>query len=123
MRTKIDLYRRLARINVEGDLDDFKLELNDRFGPLPEAVQELVDLARLRVWAHQRRIHAIHLEGKYAVLTYGDRGELEKLRARSGGKLRVADERSAYLPLAGTEDASMVLNVLKSLLRPAGTDS
>jgi transcription-repair coupling factor (superfamily II helicase) len=120
MRTKIDLYRRLARIANEADLDELKAELGDRFGPAPVEVDELIELARLRVWAHQRRIMAVHLEGKYAVLTYADRGELEKLRTHSGGKLRVADERSAYLPLSGSEEASMVLAVLKALLRPAG---
>ncbi len=119
MRTKIDLYRRLARIAAESELEDFKLELSDRFGPLPAPVEELIELARLRVWAHRRKIDQVHLEGRYAVLTYADRGELEKLRTRSGGKLRVADERCAYLPL-GSDDASTVLARLKALLRAEG---
>jgi transcription-repair coupling factor (superfamily II helicase) len=124
MRTKIDLYRRLARIAVEAELEDFHAELGDRFGAPPEPVERLVELARLRIWAHQRRIEAVHLEGRYAVLTYASRPELEKLLARSGGKLRVADARSAYLPLEGEEnDADAVLARLKSLLRPAGADS
>lgn len=121
MRTKIDLYRRLARIAVEAELDDLRAELSDRFGPPPEAVDELIELARLRVWAHRRRIIQVHLEGKYAVLTYSDRKELEKLIERSGGQLRVADARSAYLPL-GVGDASTALTRLKALLRPADSD-
>jgi transcription-repair coupling factor (superfamily II helicase) len=123
MRTKIDLYRRLARIATEAELEDFKLELGDRFGPPPPPVEELAELARLRVWAHRRKIDQIHIEGKYAVLTYADRRELEKLRNRSGGQLRIADERSAYLPLAANEDASMVLERLKALLRADGSSS
>jgi transcription-repair coupling factor (superfamily II helicase) len=122
MRTKIDLYRRLARIASEGELEDFQLELNDRFGPQPEPVEELIELARLRVWAHRRKIDEIHLEGRYAVLTYADRAELETLRNRSDGKLRVADERSAYLPLA-SEDPRAILARLKALLRIDADDS
>jgi transcription-repair coupling factor (superfamily II helicase) len=122
MRTKIDLYRRLARIASEGELEDFQLELSDRFGLPPEPVEELIELARLRVWAHRRKIDQIHLEGRYAVLTYADRAELEKLRDRSGGKLRVADERSAYLPLA-SEDPHAILARLKALLRLDADDS
>jgi transcription-repair coupling factor (superfamily II helicase) len=122
MRTKIDLYRRLARIASESELEDFHLELNDRFGPPPDPVEELLELARLRVWAHRRKIDQIHREGRYAVLTYADRSELEKLRDRSGGKLRVADERSAYLPLA-SEDPRSILARLKSLLRLEADDS
>jgi transcription-repair coupling factor (superfamily II helicase) len=112
----------------EAELDDFVAELGDRFGPPPAEVEQLVELARLRVWAHRRRVDAVHLEGKYAVLTYSDRGQLGKLVARSGGKLRVADERSAYLPLDGVAEAgvadasapgaSTLLEVLKALLRP-----
>src|SRR5262249_14436960 len=52
MRIKIDLYRRLSRFIKEKDLDEFRAELIDRFGPLPAPVEQLVLLARLRVWAH-----------------------------------------------------------------------
>jgi transcription-repair coupling factor (superfamily II helicase) len=123
MRTKIDLYRRLARIAGEAELDEFERELADRFGSPPAPVLQLVELARLRIWAHRRRIDSVHLEGRYAVLAYSDSVELERLRSRSGGQLRVADARSAYLPLDGqADDAAAVLARLKSLLRPADAD-
>jgi transcription-repair coupling factor (superfamily II helicase) len=119
MRTKIDLYRRLARIATEAELDDFRAELADRFGEAPSQVEQLVELARLRIWAYRRKLEAIHLEGKYAVLTYASRTELNRLIARSDGVLRVADARSAYLPLDGqAADPEAVLARLKSLLRP-----
>jgi transcription-repair coupling factor (superfamily II helicase) len=119
MRTKIDLYRRLARIATEGELDDFRSELADRFGELPPPVEQLIELGRLRIWAHRHLIEAIHLEGKYAVLTYGNRGPLGRLVERSGGSLRVADARSAYLVLGpDADDPTRVLSRLKSLLRP-----
>ena len=129
MRTKIDLYRRLARVTVEGELDDLRGELADRFGAVPEPVEQLLELARLRIWAHRRRVEGVHLEGKYAVLTYSAGANLEELRFRSGGKLRVADERSAYLPLEGLPlngqagDVEAVLARLKSILRPREADS
>jgi transcription-repair coupling factor (superfamily II helicase) len=124
MRTKIDLYRRLAQIATEPELDEFASELADRFGAVPPPVEQLVELARLRLWAHRWRIDSIHLEGRYAVLGYSDRSQLERLLARSGGALRVADQRSAYLPLDGQEgDVNAVLSRLKSLLRPDGDGS
>jgi transcription-repair coupling factor (superfamily II helicase) len=119
MRTKIDLYRRLARIGTESDLDDLRAELADRFGEVPPPVEQLIELARLRIWAHQHLLEAIHLEGKYAVLTYSNRGPLSRLVERSGGSLRVADARSAYLVLGpDADDPDRVLSRLKSLLRP-----
>ena len=124
MRTKIDLYRRLARIGAESELDDLRAELADRFGEAPPPVEQLIELARLRIWAHQHLLEAIHLEGKYAVLTYSNRGPLSRLVERSGGALRVADARSAYLVLGpDADDPDRVLSRLKSLLRPIASDS
>jgi transcription-repair coupling factor (superfamily II helicase) len=124
MRTKIDLYRRLARIGTESELDDLRAELADRFGEVPPPVEQLIELGRLRIWAHQHLLEAIHLEGKYAVLTYSNRGPLSRLVERSNGSLRVADARSAYLVLGpDADDPDRVLSRLKSLLRPIASDS
>jgi hypothetical protein len=87
-------------------------------------VEQLIELGRLRIWAHQHLLEAIHLEGKYAVLTYGNRGPLGRLVERSGGALRIADARSAYLVLGpDADDPDRVLSRLKSLLRPIASDS
>ena len=56
MRLKIDLYRRLARVANVSELDDFRAELVDRFGPPPPAVQQLLLLAEVRIAAHRWRI-------------------------------------------------------------------
>ncbi len=118
MRTKIDLYRRLAQLTTRVQLEDFRGELADRFGPLPAAVEQLLQLCLLRLWAFGWGIDAIHLEGQYAVLSYTDREKLEQLRLQDGGKLRVADGRSAYLPLGKqVRDIDQVLSELKSLLQ------
>ena len=119
MRMKIDLYRRLTRIADEVVLDDFQAELADRFGPPPAAVLQLVEMARLRIWAHGWSIGSVHQEGKYLVLGFADRRKIDVLRSRCDNRLRVADASSAYLPmpqqLSGLEE---ILAELKSLLRP-----
>ena len=73
MRSKIDLYRRLARLTTEAAVDDFASELADRFGPLPAVVEHLLELARLRIWAHRWGVQEIRLEDRYAVLHYTSR--------------------------------------------------
>ncbi len=123
MRMKIDLYRRLTRIASEEELDDFCAELADRFGPLPAVVQQLVELARLRIWAHAWQINSIHQEGRYAVLGTTEGSLIGELVARSGQRLRVADARSVYLPLGKeVSDAQEIVDVLKSILRPDSVD-
>ncbi len=46
---KLALYRRLAEARTTEGIDDFTLELRDRFGALPAAAVALVELRRLRV--------------------------------------------------------------------------
>jgi transcription-repair coupling factor (superfamily II helicase) len=119
MRTKIDLYRRMTRVTDELELEDFLAELADRFGPPPAAVLQLVEMARLRIWAHGWRVGSVHQEGKYLVLGFSNRRSIESLRERSGNRLRVADASSAYLPMPQqVSSLDEILAELKSLLRP-----
>jgi transcription-repair coupling factor (superfamily II helicase) len=118
MRIKIDLYRRLGRMTLEKDLDEFHAELADRFGSVPAPVEQLVKLARLRIWAHGWKLGSIHIEGQYVVLGYKDHRQLNLLVARSQGQLRIADDQSAYLPM-GEEiaDSVKVVEALETLLQ------
>ena len=119
LRSKIDLYRRLGQIATERELDDLHAELADRFGPVPAAVDRLLEQQRLRIWAHHWHIRSIHQEEKYAVLGYADRQKITDLVDRSGGKLRIADAHSAYLPLGKQlSDTEAILGLVKSLLQP-----
>ena len=101
MRAKIDLYRRLARLTTEAAVDDFASELADRFGPLPDVVAHLLELARLRIWAHGWGVQEIRLEDRYAVLAYTSQHKLSPLvqrarraaaRGRSPERLSAAGE-------------------------------
>ena len=118
MRAKIDLYRRLARVANRSELDDFREELVDRFGSLPPPVERLLTLAEMRIDAHHWRIQSIHLEDRYAVLRYASTRQIRQLAALSGDRLRVVDERSAYLPLPEeVREPDRILKHLKLLLQ------
>jgi transcription-repair coupling factor (superfamily II helicase) len=111
----------LARLVKESEVDDLRTEMVDRFGPLPEVTEHLLELARLRIWAHGWGIRSIHLEGPYLVLGYTSRKKLDGLVARSDRRLRIADQASAYLPIGATAAGDGELfTAAKSLLRPAG---
>jgi transcription-repair coupling factor (superfamily II helicase) len=56
---RIELYQRIASAQSYGQLRDLQAELLDRFGALPEPVQTLFELARLRVRASNLGITSI----------------------------------------------------------------
>lgn len=119
-RFKIDLYRRLARVASGEQLREYEQELQDRFGPPPPPVRRLIALAELRLDAAVWQISAIYVEEDYLVLSYLDRRRVEQLARTGGGRLRIVDDRSAYLPV-GKEVSSpdKILSLAKSVLRPS----
>jgi len=118
LRMKVDLYRRLARVTSREELDDLRAELVDRFGPPPPLVERLLELSALRIAAHRWRIESIHLEDNYLVLNYSVAGLIRKLAAQDGGRLRVVDDHSAYLPMAkGLMEPDFILREVKMLLQ------
>jgi transcription-repair coupling factor (superfamily II helicase) len=118
MRLKIDLYRRLARVSSRGELDDLAAELVDRFGAPPPSVQHMLSLAEIRIAAHRWQITTIHLEDRYAVFRYTSGRRIQQLAAAGGGRLRIVDAQSAYLPLvAEIDQPQAVVEEVKSLLQ------
>ena len=108
-RTRIEVYRRLARIRSLERLEDFRQELRDRFGPLPEAAEWLLRLGELRLLATRWQIASIHLEQVDSsspidvVLGYRGPRKMAKLAGECNGRLRVVDEASAYFRLKDGE--------------------
>jgi transcription-repair coupling factor (superfamily II helicase) len=128
-RLRIEVYRRLARIRRVERLMDFREELRDRFGPLPENAEWLLRFAEIRLLAARWQIAAIHLEPPMAeghkpvdvVLTYRQERKMRQLAARSGGRLRIIDAATAYYRLDGRERKPLALFAcLKELLRLLG---
>ena len=59
---KLELYRRLARARTIGDLAAFRQEVTDRFGPMPQPVVRLVEVAELRLAAEAAGVSSISRE-------------------------------------------------------------
>ncbi|MDW8264590.1 MAG: transcription-repair coupling factor, partial [Gemmataceae bacterium] len=123
-RQRIEVYRRLARVRTPERLAEFRQELRDRFGPVPETVEWLLRMAELRILASRWQIATLRLEQLSplapidVVIGFRQPRKIEKLAARSAGRLRVVDGGSAYFRLAPGEQAPEALYAcLKHLLR------
>jgi len=103
------------------ELAELADELADRFGPPPEMVRRLLAVAELRIAAAGWSIDSIHREAQYVVLRYRDRPRIEALARALGGRLRIVDQRSAYLPMdKAVSRGEPLLGTVKSLLLSAG---
>ncbi|MEO8089280.1 MAG: transcription-repair coupling factor [Gemmatimonadales bacterium] len=67
---KLDLYRRLARAAESGEIDGLRDELRERFGPLPDAAETLLDMTRLRVMGAALGLQNVLVRGDEARLTF-----------------------------------------------------
>jgi transcription-repair coupling factor (superfamily II helicase) len=67
---RLALYKRLASATAPEEIEDLRSELIDRFGPLPEQAETLLDIVGLRVAARALGVEKIEAgEGK-ALLTF-----------------------------------------------------
>jgi transcription-repair coupling factor (superfamily II helicase) len=65
---RLSCYRRIASLKTEKEIEDFQLELNDRFGSPPEEVYRLLDVMRMKVLARELSITKVHeIQGKVSI--------------------------------------------------------
>lgn len=60
---KLDIYKRIASIENEDEMDDMMEELIDRFGDIPKKVQKLLQIAGLKALAHSAYVTAVEQKG------------------------------------------------------------
>ncbi|WP_250931999.1 transcription-repair coupling factor [Aporhodopirellula aestuarii] len=101
LRHKIDLYRRMTRINHAAEIGQFQEELKDRFGPIPDAAKRMIQLCELRLDAAAWSIQSITNNDRFIVLQYANRRRIEQLVANASVPVRIVDTRKAYIPTKG----------------------
>jgi len=117
-RQKIDLYRRLTRMENFQDVAQIREEMRDRFGKLPIPAQRLLSLANLKLEAAIWQVSAIYLQDKYLVFKFHDRqrfAQLTKIRP----VIRLIDDHTAMVTLKSLNfTPEKMLALVKSLLQP-----
>ncbi len=69
-RLRVDAYRRLATIISEEKMVEFREELEDRYGNLPEQAKNMLDVTLVKVFAARQGYSAVHVEaGKVSFKT------------------------------------------------------
>ena len=69
---RLALYRRLAEIEDEREIESFAAELVDRFGPLPQEVEHLLQVVAIKGLCRRANVEKIEAGPKGVVLSFRD---------------------------------------------------
>jgi transcription-repair coupling factor (superfamily II helicase) len=64
-RLRLEIYKRLAEVRTDADVDEVRAELVDRYGAPPEAVDSLLFVARFRARCREAGVREVTVAGKY----------------------------------------------------------
>lgn len=95
-RLRLEMYKRLAQVRSEDDLAEVHEELLDRYGPLPEPVAALLDVARFRLLCRDAGVTEVVSTSqsiRFSPATLPDSRKMRLERLFPGSKiLRTADQ-------------------------------
>lgn len=69
---RLSLYRRLADLDTDDEIENFGAELRDRFGPLPDEVRYLFKVAAIKSYCRRANIEKVDAGPKGAVISFRD---------------------------------------------------
>ena len=69
---RMSLYRRIADLENEGDIESFAAELIDRFGQIPDEVENLLDIVRIKQLCRIANVEKVEAGPKGAVVSFRD---------------------------------------------------
>ncbi|MDQ0510836.1 transcription-repair coupling factor [Ancylobacter amanitiformis] len=72
LHVRLSLYRRLADLETEAEIESIGAELVDRFGPSPEEVDQLLKLVRIKAFCRRANVEKVDAGPRGAVLTFRD---------------------------------------------------
>ena len=69
---RVQLYRRLATLETDQEIEGFAAELIDRFGPLPGEVEQLMKLVSIKALCRQAHIEKVDAGPKGVIVAFRD---------------------------------------------------
>ena len=101
---KMELYKKIAAIGTQGELDAVYGELQDRFGPVPDEVNSLLCLAKIRILCHRLSIISLREKQGDVRVEFGNEAKVNvdrilSLIKRNPGSVRLDSQHPNQLLL------------------------
>lgn len=103
---RLIMYKRIANATDDGELDDLRAELIDRFGSLPEATQNLFQLTRLKLKAQALGIDKIDAHDKGGRVEFGSQPKVEPLTL-----VKLIQQQPQFYRLEGADKLRFMLDL------------
>ena len=100
---KIEIYQDIALCRTKEDIEDVIDEIIDRYGPMPEEVQNLINVAEIKELAKKNNIVKISQKKGAIIFLYDikkfDVGITDKMVKKYGSKIRFSPGKDPYITL------------------------
>ncbi len=99
---KMEVYKKIASIFTDQDLEALRAELSDRFGPLPDEAESLLALAEIRVICRKLSVANLKERGGIVTVEFSHVAKLSvekvlRLMRESGGRIKLDPHRPNVL--------------------------
>lgn len=111
-QTKMEIYKKIASIQTNDELDSVYLELLDRFGPIPEEVLSLLSLAHIRILCRKLNVSSIKERKGIACVEFAKVSDINVNKV-----LKLISESAGAVRLDATKPNMILLNLGKIGLR------
>ena len=101
---KMDVYKKIASVVTDEDLERVHAEVHDRFGPLPDEVHSLLSLSEIQILCRKLRIRSLRERGGVCTVEFGRMLDFPfekamRLLKESGGKVKSLPTKPNFLVL------------------------
>lgn len=122
---RLGLYRRLADIETEADIEALAVEMIDRFGPLPPEVENLMQIVKIKLLCRKAGVEKIDAGPKGAVIAFRDNKFAAPDRligwiAKQSGTVKVRPDQKLVLLRLWDTDEQRLNGARKTLEELAG---
>jgi len=101
-RQRMDVYRRIATCHTAKAIKEISEELADIYGDIPDEVDSLLEMTRIRIKAGQQGLRSITVQGHNLVFSFAEVTDdrAHALFAKVKGTVRVRDTRTIAIQLS-----------------------
>ena len=119
---RLAMYKRIADAADNAEIEQLREELVDRFGRLPRAVENLLEIVSLRRWAEKLRIRKIEASGDHLAFEFDDTtpvtpAKLVQLVSANAQSLSMTPEGKLYQKTSGLSEDTVFEHLRRGLQR------